>query len=183
MLNFRGCSRQWNYFNSEIFMIYGSLGTKLPSDYGRTDPCSSQCTENFEGTVIFSLLGSFNGGLMAQVTVISPTEPEVTRAHTNLFLTRGCGIEELCRAQILDGNLALLLLCKVVTRQRSTVYTRTRTIFLSSNQNRNLKSAWIRCWQGQEHTYINSRAYAKVVRKLCLQGALLSRFSQPGEKE
>ena len=59
---------------------------------------------------------------MAQVTVISPTEPEVTRAHTNLFVTRGWGIEELCRTQILDGNLALLLPCKVATKQRSTVY-------------------------------------------------------------
>ena len=38
------------------------------------------------------------------ITVISPMEPEVTRAHTNLFLTRGWGIEELRRTQILDGN-------------------------------------------------------------------------------
>ena len=57
------------------------------------------------------------------LSVISPTEPEVTRAHTNLFLTRGWGIEELRHAQILDGNLALFLPCELSTEQRSTVYT------------------------------------------------------------
>ena len=46
--------------------------------------------------------------MQIHTTVISPTEPEVTRAHTYLFLTRGWGIEELRRAQILDSNLALL---------------------------------------------------------------------------
>ena len=61
-------------------------------------------------------------------------ELEVTWAHTNLFLTCGWGIEELRCAQILNGNLALLLPCKVATEQLSTVYAWTWAIFLSKQE-------------------------------------------------
>ena len=57
---------------------------------------------------------------MRSSPVMLPTEPGVTRAHTNLFLTRGCGIEELRRTQILDGNLALLFTLQ--GSNRTTIY-------------------------------------------------------------
>ena len=52
--------------------------------------------------------------------VILPMEPEVTTAHTNLFLTRGCGIEELHCTRIFDGNLALLFTLQC--SNRTTIY-------------------------------------------------------------